>query len=171
MRLQPASEPPPPGLGEFLKELGAGDRGFGGTSFGRGEADLDTCLESLRDAADPARVAPGMVPQTVYWVIGDGGDIVGMVRVRHSLNDRLLQHGGHIGYYVRPAERGRGHAKRALRLALDRLREMGVRRALVTVDPANEPSIRVVLANGGVQDGQGRNADTGAVANRYWIDL
>jgi predicted acetyltransferase len=94
-----------------------------------------------------------------------------MLRLRHHLNEGLLQHGGHVGYYVRPAARGKGHAKQALRMALDRLRKMGVTRALVTVDPMNVPSIRVVLANGGKPDGQGRHPQTGAVVNRYWVDL
>jgi predicted acetyltransferase len=96
---------------------------------------------------------------------------VGVVRVRHRLNDRLFQYGGHIGYYVKPAERGRGYGKLALRLGLERLRGLGVDRALLTVNPANLFSIRVVLANGGIQDGQGIAPVSGEVVNRYWIKL
>src|SRR5688500_15585019 len=107
MRLQPATEPPPPGLEEMLRELGAGDRGFGGTSFGRGEADLPGFLRACADGEDPAKVTPGFVPQTVYWMIDDAEQVVGMLRLRHHLNDHLLQHGGHVGYYVRPAARGK----------------------------------------------------------------
>lgn len=155
----------------MLRELGAGDRGFSGTSFGRGETDLSGFLRACVDGEDPAKLAPGLVPQTVYWIIDDEGQLIGIVRMRHCLNEALVQHGGHIGYYVRPAARGKGHAKRALRMALDRLREMGVTRALLTVDPTNAPSIRVVLANGGREDTQGHHPQTGQVVNRYWVDL
>ncbi len=155
----------------MLRELGTGDRGFSGTSFGRGETDLPGFLRACVDGEDPAKLAAGFVPQTVYWIIDDAGEVVGMLRLRHHLNEGLLQHGGHVGYYVRPAARGKGHAKQALRMALDRLRKMGVTRALVTVDPMNVPSIRVVLANGGEPDGQGRHPETGKVVNRYWVDL
>jgi predicted acetyltransferase len=171
MELRPASDHPPPGLREFLVALGDGEGGFGGTSFGRGEGDLDAFLRACVDGEDSTRIAPGLVPQTTYWIIGDTGRVVGMVRVRHYLNDRLLQNGGHVGYYVRPSERRKGYATAALRLALDRLRERGVTRALVTVAPTNAASIAVALANGGRLDGQGRNPDTGEVMNRYWIDL
>jgi predicted acetyltransferase len=170
MRLERVSDCPPAGLAEFLKQLGGGEGGFGGTSFGRGEADLDAFLRWCLDGEDPAKVPAGFVPQTVFWLIAGGGELVGMVRVRHRLNDRLLQSGGHVGYYVRRSERGKGYGTRALALALDRLRGAGVRRALVTVDPTNEPSNRVALANGGKLDGQGRN-DAGVVVNRYWVEL
>jgi predicted acetyltransferase len=171
MELQRASAHPVPGLREFLLELGNGEGGFSGTAFGRGECNLESFLRACLDSEDPAKVGPGLVPQTYYWMIGDAGGVVGMVRVRHYLNDRLLQSGGHIGYYVRPSERGKGYARRALRLALDQLRQRGATRALVTVAPTNLASIAVATANGGVLDGQGRNPDTGELLNRYWIDL
>jgi predicted acetyltransferase len=172
MDLQKASAHPPPDLAAFLRELGGGgDGGFGGTSFGRGTATLDEFLRSCCDGEDPAKVAPGFVPQSIFWLMDNGSQIVGMMRVRHCLNDRLLQFGGHVGYYVRPSERGKGHAKEALRLALAHLRKLGLTRALVTVDPTNTASIRVVLANGGTLDGQGSDPESGAVVNRYWIEL
>lgn len=170
MRLERASEDPPAGLAAFLTELGGGEGGFGGTPFGRGEADLAAFLRSCLDGEDPAKVPDGFVPQTVFWMISDAGELVGMVRVRHHLSDRLVRSGGHVGYYVRPSHRGNGFGTQGLRLALDVLRGMGVPRALVTVDPANEPSTRVALANGGQLDGQGTNP-AGGVVNRYWIDL
>jgi predicted acetyltransferase len=172
MHLERASETPPPGLAEFLRELGDGEGGFGGTSFGRHETNLAGFLRACLDGEDAAKLRPGLVPQTVYWMIDDNSDaVIGMVRVRHYLNDVLLRSGGHIGYYVRPAARGRGHATRALRLALDALRDRGVTRVLVTVAPDNAASIRVALANGGEFDGQGPKPETGEVLNRYWIDL
>lgn len=171
MYLEEASDGVPPGLIELLRELGDGETGFGGTSFGRGTQTLDEFLRSCQLGESPATVPEGLVPQTIYWMLDDSGQAVGMVRLRHFLNDHLLQTGGHAGYYVRRAERGKGYAKSALQLAIGHLRAMGVERALVTVDPANAASIRVVLANGGVMDGQGCDPGTGEVVNRYWIDL
>ena len=42
--------------------------------------------------------------------------MIGFLAIRHTLNDFLLELGGHIGYSVRPARRGQGHATRALAL-------------------------------------------------------
>ena len=155
----------------MLSELGGGESGFGGTSFGRGGKDLAGFLRECADAEDPSKLAPGFVPQTTYWITDDADQLVGMLRLRHHLNEQLLQRGGHVGYYIRPAARGRGYAKRALRLALDQLREMGVERALITVDPGNAASVRVILAHGAIQDTPGRHPETGQPVNRYWVDL
>jgi predicted acetyltransferase len=83
----------------------------------------------------------------------------------------LLQYGGNIGYYIRPSQRGKGYGKLALRLGLEKLRRIGAGRALLTVKPTNIFSKRVVLANGGVQDGQGVDPISKEVVDRYWIEL
>jgi predicted acetyltransferase len=56
---------------------------------------------------------------------------------------------GHIGYAVVPWKRGRGYATRALALLLDDARREGLDYVEVTTDWDNEPSQKVVLANGG----------------------
>lgn len=171
VRLVSAFEQPPPDLEEVLRELGVGDSRFKGTSFGRGECDLQTFLQQCRDAEDAQKIPNDLVPQSSYWLANENNRVVGIVRVRHRLNPRLLQYGGHIGYYVRPSERRRGHGKMALRLGLERLLRLGIRRALLTVHPANTFSTRVVLGHGGIQDGQGTDPISGEIVNRYWIDL
>ena len=171
MRLASATEAIPENLEDVLRELGAGDSRFKGTSFGRGECNLQTFLQECRDSEAGRNIPAGLVPQSTYWLVSDHGRVVGIVRVRHHLNERLLQYGGHIGYYVRSSERGKGYGKLGLRLGLEKLRGMGVNRALLTVNPANTLSARVVLANGGIQDGQGADSVSGEVVDRYWIDL
>ncbi len=170
-RLVSFAEEAPANLAEVLLELGAGDNRFRGTSFGRGECDLQTFLHECRDIESGVDLPSDKVPQTTYWLVDRSGLVVGIVRVRHRLNPRLQQYGGHIGYYVRPRERGKGYGRAALRLALERLRGLGVDRALLTVNPANTLSARVVLANGGVRDAQGVDAVSGEVVDRYWIPL
>ena len=172
LRLVSVHEPMPRDLEFFLKELGAGDvRCFWGTTFGRGECDLPTFLQQCRDAEDERKILDDKVPQSTFWLVDEGDRVLGMVRVRHRLNERLLQYGGNIGYYIRPSERGKGYAKAALRLALVELRRFGAERALITVHPFNEPSMRVVLSQGGVLDGQGKDAVSGEITNRYWIEM
>jgi predicted acetyltransferase len=170
-RLMNSTETPPENLVEVLKELGAGDCRFSGTSFGRGECDLQTFLQECRDSELGRNIPPDKVPQSTYWLVNDRDLVVGIVRVRHRLNERLLQYGGHIGYYIRPSERGKGYGKLALRFGLEQLGQLGVDRALLTVNPTNTLSKRIVLANGGVQDGQGTNPVSGEIVDRYWIEL
>ncbi len=167
MRLEAAAPDPPPGLRELLADLGGGENGFGGTPVHTGEATVDQYVQCCCDMPDPGKLSPGLVPQTVYWVLDSNGLAIGMVRVRHYLNDRLRVHGGHIGYFVRRDQRGKGHAKEALRLALIELRKFGEKRALLTVDPENTASIRIIETNGGRFEDMGTDPDTGEKIRRY----
>ncbi len=164
-------EAPREDLESLLRELGAGDSRFNGTSFGRGECGIETYLQECRHGEAGRNLAPGRVPQSTYCLVKPDNRVVGIVRVRHRLNEFLLQFGGHIGYYIRPSERCKGYGRLALRLSLEKLRQRGITQALLTVNPLNTPSIRVVLTNGGLQDGQGTDPVSGEIVNRYWIEL
>lgn len=120
----------------------------------------------------------GRVPMTfLLAVVGGDGDtgerLVGRSSIRHRLNEDLLEVGGHVGYAVRPASRGRGYATEILRQSLDVLRDLhGVDRALVTCDDDNAASARTIERNGGVlEDVRPPGTEGGAAKRRYWIDL
>lgn len=171
MRIEAASAKAPPGLAELIADLGGGENGFMGTPVHNGEATVEQYLHQCCDMPDPAKLKPGFVPQTVFWMLDDNGTAVGMVRVRHYLNEKLRFHGGHIGFYVRHDQRGKGFAKEALRFALAELRKLGEERALVTVFPDNIPSIKVIEANGGRLENTVTDPETGKQFRRYWIEL
>ncbi|MFW6214191.1 MAG: GNAT family N-acetyltransferase [Spirochaetota bacterium] len=50
------------------------------------------------------------VPATLHFFVDDTRRIVGAFHHRHELTESLALSGGHIGYGVRPSERGRGIA-------------------------------------------------------------
>lgn len=104
------------------------------------------------------------VPCTTYWYVS-GEDYIGTLIVRHRLTPELAEVGGHVGYHVVPAWRRQGHATRMLAAGLAECRGVGLGRVLLTCAADNEPSRRVILANGGVHDGRARGED------RFWIDL
>lgn len=171
MRIEAASAEAPHGLSELLTDLGEGENGFMGTPVHTGEATVEQYLQRCCEMPDPTNLRPGLVLQTVYWMLDADGTAVGMVRVRHCLNEKLRFHGGHIGFYVRRDQRAKGYAKEALRLALDELRRFGEKRALLTVDPVNTPSIRTIEANGGRLENTVTDPETGKQYRRYWIEM
>jgi predicted acetyltransferase len=170
MQLEAASRNTPHGLTQLIADLGTGENGFGGTPVATGELTLTDYLRRCIVMADGINLQPGYVPQTVFWVIDEDGEAIGMVRVRHYLNDKLREQGGHIGYYIRRDKRNKGYGKEVLHQALEQLRKIGERRALLTVNMDNIASIKVIQANGGVFESEGRNTD-GQRFGRYWIEL
>jgi len=109
---------------------------------------------------------PEIVPMDSYFIEADGR-VLGEVYIRHRLTPNLEKIGGHIGYKVRPSRRNRGVAIAALRLAIMRLAEIGVERALVTCNTTNAASVRVIEKCGGdrVEDAIFENR----VERRYWV--
>ena len=102
------------------------------------------------------------VPSTLFWYVA-GDQYVGELVIRHELTPELSRVGGHIGYSISPLWRRQGHATRMLAAGLVECRRIGLRYVLLTCAIDNEPSQRVILANGGVPDGQADGE------YRFWI--
>jgi predicted acetyltransferase len=123
-----------------------------------------TMLDRLSAGGWPfPEVVPG---ETHFLMVGD--DIVGEVYLRFGLTPVLEKDGGNIGYQIRPSARNRGYATGGLRLALDRLREVGFVQALLTCAEGNAASIRVIEKNGGTRIVDVKS-DTGATHRRYLV--
>ena len=138
--------------------------------FHRPGMTLAEYLEVLRQMESGIDPVPGReVPSTFRFAFADGR-IVGRAAIRHGLDFPCGQMAGHIGYAVLPEFRGRGHATEILRLALAHAhRCLGIDPVLVTCDPGNGASIRVIEKNGGVLADQRVDPATGGVRRRYRI--
>lgn len=91
-------------------------------------------------------------------------EAVGFLNLRLRLNDYLLRYAGHIGYSVKPSERGKGYAKAMLAQALKIAISKNISKVLVTCRVDNPASRAVIVANGGVLE------DSCKGIERYWID-
>ncbi|MEU4197721.1 GNAT family N-acetyltransferase [Kribbella sp. NPDC026611] len=123
-------------------------------------------LHELSD--DSIGVTEDLVPATFWWIV-EGGTYLGAITLRHTLNAKLLEGGGHIGYGIRPSARRRGLASWALGEVLERARARGLDRVLLTCDAGNEASAKTIERHGGVLEDI-RDTWLG-VARRYWITL
>ena len=131
---------------------------------------IEDWLEELNKRSCEDTVPKGLVPSSTYLGIREKDNyIVGMIDIRHYLNEYLTQAGGHIGYGVRKTERNKGYAKQMLKLALEKCKELKIKKVLITCDEDNIASEKVILsANAKLEDI--RNVD-GENKKRFWIDL
>lgn len=129
-------------------------------------------LAHLDKLADKAAAPENWVHASTFFVVRErDGALVGIIDIRHELNDFLRRAGGHIGYSVVPGERRKGYAGRMLALALDYCRELGLAEVLLSCDADNEPSRRTILANGGEFLEEFYSEDFGCQVQRYVIKL
>ena len=131
---------------------------------------IEVWLEELKKRSCEDTVPKGLVPSSTYLAVREKDNyIVGMIDIRHYLNEYLTQVGGNIGYGVRKTERNKGYAKQMLKLALEKCKELKIKKVLITCDEDNIASEKVILsANAKLEDIRNVNGEN---KKRFWIDL
>ena len=145
-------------MAEFVQSQSAHDGGFWDTE----NFDYEDWLEANMQKEMGINLPENRVPSIQFVSFDDVGVALGFLNLRLRLNEGLLNYAGHIGYSIRPSERGKGYAKEALRQGLQTAKQ---KKALVTCSTENPASRAVILANGGELE------DVRNGTERYWIDL
>lgn len=148
-------------MAEFEQTQSAHDGGF----WDAENFVYEEWLKNNQDHEMGINLPEGWVPDIQLVAFSIDGQAVGFLNIRLRLNDYLLEEGGHIGYSIRPSERGKGYAKEALRQGLQVAKEKNIKKALVTCSVENPASRAVIVSNGGVFE------DVRNGVERYWIDL
>ncbi|CKA76135.1 GNAT family N-acetyltransferase [Streptococcus pseudopneumoniae] len=148
-------------MAEFEKSQSAHDGGFWDTENFVYEEWLETNMQKEMGINLPEN----HVPSIQFVSFDDVGRALGFLNLRLRLNEGLLNCAGHIGYSIRPSERGKGYAKETLRQGLQAAKEKNIKKALVTCSVNNSASRAVILANGGLIE------DVRAGVERYWIEV
>lgn len=141
----------------MVQEIGSGENGF---VNGLNSSSMEEFSSKVRRNYEMARsinLPDEYVPQTIYWLYHTGKP-VGYGKLRHRLNEKLLESGGHIGYVIRPSERGKGYG------LVKKACEKNISRVLLTCDETNRASRRIIEWNHG---------ELSSIADgncKYWID-
>ena len=127
-------------------------------------------LEQASKNSSGIDLKPHLVPQTEFWLV-ESGKIVASSRLRHRLTPALEREGGHIGYAVRPSERRKGYGTLILALTLERAKNLGLKKLLVTCDTDNTGSAKIIEKNRGKLAGYEISDRSGKQISLYWIEL
>lgn len=110
--------------------------------------------------------------KTFFVVRESDNKIVGMINIRYNISkEKLESWASHIGYGIRPTERGKGYAKIALYLGLLEEKKLGEKRILLTCDVNNIGSNKTILALGGKLEKTEFCKYDNTMTNYYWINV
>lgn len=97
-------------------------------------------------------VSPDWVVTDTFFALDiDTRQIVGMIDLRHTLHDFLIDF-GNCGYSVRPSQRGKGIATEMLKQLLIIARNAGLEKLHLSVERDNISSIKTITKNGGIYE-------------------
>jgi predicted acetyltransferase len=152
--------------------LAAGNPEMYGTGFLYKYETYEDWIAGLEAFSDRNKIDPSSnsVEGSEYLFVDDERHrLLGMVHMRHYLNDFMLRLGGHIGYSVRPSERKKGYGRLQLKLALEKMSELGVKDVLIVCDSDNAASCKTVESCGGTLENEVFASEYGCYIRRYWI--
>ncbi len=149
---------------EMINEIGPGENGYVNDGFNIDNINYPLYFETKKRIAHGIDLEEGYVPETIYWLYISGKP-VGIGRLRHFLNKKLLHDGGHIGYTIRPSERGKGYGIIILRELLIKATEKNIEKVLLTPNVANLVSRKIIEKCNGKLEGINQNIC------KYWIDV
>ena len=125
-------------------------------------------LKKVNDNTSLDTVDPNWVVTDTFFAVDKNQRIVGIIDLRHSLNE-FLKDFGNCGYSVRPTERRKGYATEMLHQIIIIAKKVGLSELNISVERDNLPSIKTIEKNGGEYY---RSFEyEGKIADVYKIDL
>lgn len=149
---------------DMIKEIGPGENGYVNGGYNITYKEFPSYLKNHFETSKGINLEPLHVPQTMYWLFIDGR-AVGIGKLRHYLNENLKKAGGHIGYTIRPTERGKGYGKIMLSELLKKAKEKQIAEVLLTCNENNIASRKVIEYN------RGELENIFAGKCKYWIKV
>ena len=151
---------------EFIAELGDEERyPF---QLDLDHSDFNALLKRLDDFANGIDIPEGYVQSSTFWLV-DGDVLVGVSSLRHHLNEKIKECGGHIGLGIRPSYRGHGLGTELLARTLTEARQRGIGEVHIHCHKDNEASGRMIVRNGGVLHSEIEIGDPAVTVQRYLI--
>lgn len=157
-------------INDLVNEINTTDQNFEGLRIINYSPDFETFIYTLKlnkkygfNSLDP-------IIQTTYGLFEDN-QLIGGFNIRHRLNKLTINHGGHIGYLIRPSKRNQGYGTKLLTIALEEAKKLNINKVLITCEVDNKASEQVILNNNGVYENDYYEQLEDKTYKRYWITL
>ncbi len=135
-----------------------------------GYSNYEKYVKKLQNQQEGNELPEGWAPSHTLFLI-DNDDIKGVIRIRMNLaSEYLKKFIGHIGYDIKPSERGKGYGLEILRQGLVKAKELGLLEVLILCSEENIASRKIIEENGGIYESTINDPD-GESLKRYWIRL
>lgn len=135
---------------EFIEEFKTFNSVINGTGGLDKVDDYKMWINKTVSNKDGIDLEEDRVPASTFFAVDKTSKVIGMVNIRHELNDYIIERGiGHIGYSVRPTERKKGYATEILRQALEYCMILGIYDVYIGCFKDNIGSIKTIENNGG----------------------
>ncbi|MBM7614330.1 GNAT family N-acetyltransferase [Alkaliphilus hydrothermalis] len=171
MKLKKVSKELPNGLMEFLYDFNKGENGVVGPHVDDLNFSVESYINSLINMENIKNLKPGYVSESSYWLLDENDQVIGISKLRHDLTKELLNRGGHISYYLKKSERGKGIGTLLLKKILVEAKKLGIEKVLITTDVVNVSSIGIIIKNNGKLEDPRYDEKSKQNFNRYWISL
>lgn len=129
-----------------------------------GNVSYSRWLEWCDDDRTTGKALSTSVPCTLYFLVNDGGKILGSIVINHRNTRR-----GHLHAGIAPWNRNKGYGSIMLKLALEKCKAMGMTQVDVVPYKNNEVAIKTIIKNGGILIEE--FYDENLLSLRYTIDL
>ncbi len=134
------------------------------------EEHFEMLVQKYLDESAGKNLLDDRVASTQFWIV-DGDTWLGRFSLRHELNETLKTYGGHLGYYLVQDARKKGVGTWAMEKVLEEARALGMKKLLVTCNPDNVGSQKLIQKFGGIlQDTIESKLNKGPLM-RWWITL
>jgi predicted acetyltransferase len=154
---------------EYRNEFIENGDDLAGTSYLRKYDVYEEWLKFILDNENDSTKHTEVTANVFLAVREEDNKLVGIINIRHTLNDYLYNYGGHIGYSVRKIERRKGYAKEMLKTALEECKKLQMKNVLLICDADNIASAKIIISCGGIFENEVYDDDT--LIQRYWIEL
>lgn len=134
------------------------------------QEDIGKWIEDSQDYSVGQNLPEGRLKATTFLVVRlKDNAVIGVVSLRHELNDYLYNYAGNISYTIAPCGSKNNYASLMLEQLVQKARILEMSRLLITCVEGNKKAEEAILRNKGEFINEVFDPTNAKLIKRYWI--